>query len=338
VKLRPLLRGTLALVAVGSAVALVAEQLAGGAAEPPIPFDRWYGHWRAAAVAIGLFALFLFAFARPRRPREWRHAGLYCAFLISLFTEMFGVPLTIYVLSALLGLPVQGFGLQESHLWAYLLARLGLIPLPEAVRLVMVVSVGVIAVGICLVALGWRQVYAARYRLVTTGLYGWLRHPQYLGLILVVLGFLIMWPTLPTVLMAPILVGVYVGLARREEAELEERFMSAFRAYRARVPAFLPWPRPRAPLGHPGPEGSAPGACDRGDPWLSRGEDVHGAGGAGDRRGGGSAREEKPMATGPKRIPPLQRHGLSRGERDRCGDQGRPRGLPPSAGRWARRG
>ena len=56
------------------------------------PFERWYGNWRAVLIATGLFTLFLLGFSRPRRRMEWRNAGLYSAFLISLFTEMFGVP------------------------------------------------------------------------------------------------------------------------------------------------------------------------------------------------------------------------------------------------------
>jgi protein-S-isoprenylcysteine O-methyltransferase Ste14 len=75
---------------------------------------------------------------------------------------------------------------------------------------------------------------------VTSGIYRHLRHPQYLGLILIVLAFNIQWPTLPTLVMAPLLILAYVGLARREDRELAGRFGEAFRAYAARPRAFLP--------------------------------------------------------------------------------------------------
>jgi len=135
--------------------------------------------------------------------------------------------------------------MNESHLWAYALARLGLIPLHRGVYAVMADSIMLIAAGMSLVAVAWVTVYRGRDRLVTEGIYRWLRHPQYLGLILIIVGFNIMWPTLATLLMAPVLIVMYVRLARREDEELAARFGQAFRDYAARTPGFLPWGRGR---------------------------------------------------------------------------------------------
>ncbi|MBI2878250.1 MAG: isoprenylcysteine carboxylmethyltransferase family protein [Candidatus Rokubacteria bacterium] len=230
-----------------------------GPAPAGLPYEEWYGNWERVLVATGLLTVFLLTFARPRRKLDWRSAGLYMAFLLSLFTEMFGVPLTIYLLAPFLGLSPRAFGLDESHLWAYLLDRAGLLPLHLGVYLVMVVSTGLIASGVALVALGWQQVYHQRDRLVTTGLYAWLRHPQYLGLILIVLAFNMQWPTLPTLLMAPVLIVMYVRQARREDEELAARFGPAFQEYAARVPGFWPW-QPRAVAKMPADEPGGGGA------------------------------------------------------------------------------
>lgn len=210
------------------------------APEQDMPFEKWYGNWPLVFMITAIFLFFLFFLTRPRRPKEWHGAGLTTAFFISLFTEMFGIPLTIYLLAPLWGVEPNIFGMHESHLWAYLLSRTGVMSLKAGVYLVMVVSTGLILLGFTLVAAGWKEVYRGQAELVTTDLYGKLRHPQYLGLILVVVAFLIMWPTVLTVILAPFLIGRYILLAKEEDRELEEKFGEDFRRYKERVPGFIP--------------------------------------------------------------------------------------------------
>ena len=205
-----------------------------------VSFDQWYGNWPAVVMITAVFVFFLFFLTRPRKPKEWKDAGLTVAFFISLFTEMFGIPLTIYLLAALLGVDPKLFGMYESHLWAYFLSRTGMVSLETGVALVMVSSTVLIVLGIILLATGWKKVYRGKSELVTDGLYARLRHPQYLGLILIVIAFLIMWPTILTLLLAPFLIVRYILLAREEDRELENEFGDDFRRYRETVPAFIP--------------------------------------------------------------------------------------------------
>jgi len=131
------------------------------------------------------------------------------------------------------------FGHMESHLWAFALAWLGVLPLHLGTYAVMVISMGLIALGASLVAIGWATVYSGRGVLVTSGIYSLMRHPQYLGLILIVLAFNIQWPTLPTLLLGPILIVMYIRQGKREDRELESRFGQEFYEYASRVPAFF---------------------------------------------------------------------------------------------------
>lgn len=203
-------------------------------------FAEWYGNWKVVLVYVLLFGGFTLGLARPRRPREWRGMGVFQAFLVALFTEMFGVPLTIYLLAPALGLPPAAFGFYESHLWGYLLARAGLMPVGAAAHLMMFLSTLIILPGILLTIAGWRRIYRAGEGLVTTGVYALMRHPQYLGIVLVATGFLVMWPTLPTLVMYPILLVMYGRLAGEEESRLAQEYGEAYEDYRQRVPAVFP--------------------------------------------------------------------------------------------------
>ncbi len=200
-----------------------------------------YGLWLLAIVNAAIFILFAFSFARPRSGRDWRSFGAFAAFIVALFTEMYGFPLTIYLLSGWLGSRYPALDPLSHDAGHLLWTFLGMKGDPH-LNFLHLLSGVVIAGGFILLAAAWRVLYEAQRqgRLATAGPYAYLRHPQYAAFILIMAGFLLQWPTLPTVVMFPILVAVYVRLARREEREALVRFGDEYRRYMARVPGFLP--------------------------------------------------------------------------------------------------
>lgn len=200
-----------------------------------------YGLWLLVAVNAAVFILFAFSFFRPRTGRDWRSFGAFSAFLVALFAEMYGFPLTLYLLSGWLQSRQSGidwFAHESGHLVEMLF---GWTANPHFGPFHFL-SLALIGAGFWLIAAAWRVLYAAQRagRLAVGGPYARLRHPQYAGFVLVMLGFLVQWPTLLTVLMFPVLVVMYVRLARSEEREAEARFGAAYADYARRVPAFLP--------------------------------------------------------------------------------------------------
>ena len=200
-----------------------------------------YGLWSLVVLNSAIFIFFAFSFFKPSTARDWRSLGAFSAFVVALFTEMYGIPFTIYLLSGWLGQRYPALDLlthDAGHLWDTLLGWEGnphLSPLH-------ILSNLFIGGGFMLLATAWHHLHAAQRgnRLATTGPYATMRHPQYVAFIAILLGFLLQWPTLLTLLMFPVLVVMYVRLARREEREMRARLGAEYDQYAARTPPFFP--------------------------------------------------------------------------------------------------
>jgi len=200
-----------------------------------------YGLWVLVIVNSAIFIFFAFSFFKPRTGRDWRSFGVFSAFLVALFTEMYGFPLTIYFLSGWLQSRYPGID-WFSHDAGHLLEMLFGWKANPHFGPFHLLSFAFIGAGFWLIAAEWRVLYAAQQAgaLATTGPYGHVRHPQYVGFVLILIGFLFQWPTLLTLAMFPILVWMYIHLARQEEREAVAQFGEAYRDYARRVPAFVP--------------------------------------------------------------------------------------------------
>lgn len=200
-----------------------------------------YDKWGAVFFSIVFFILFALGFLRPKNKVEWRSLGVFSAFLVALFMEMYGVPLTVFLLVSLLGknYPVlDPFSHASGHL---VLVFLGLAHSNLAMVVLHFITNGFIFLGLYLMYKGWRLIYRSEEdTLVKESVYAYVRHPQYDGILLITIGFLIQWPSLTTLIMWPVLIFAYYRLSMREEKKLEEQFGEEFLEYKRRVPAFIP--------------------------------------------------------------------------------------------------
>jgi methanethiol S-methyltransferase len=200
-----------------------------------------YGMWPVVIFNIILFLFFVASFIKPKKQYEWRSMGVFLGFLAALFTEMYGFPLTIYLLSSWLGKSYPVFN-PFSHTHGHLiLVFLGLADSAMAMTILHLISNGIIFFGLYIMYKGWMLIYGSKGEsLVTEGVYSYIRHPQYSGLFLVTIGFLIQWPSLTTLIMWPILIFAYYRLSMREERDMIKQFGQGYSEYKKRVPAFIP--------------------------------------------------------------------------------------------------
>jgi len=215
-----------------------------------------YGLWLLVAMNSLVFIIFAFSFGKPQSPRDWRSFAAFSAFIVALFSEMYGFPLSIYLMSGWLQTRYPGIDLMShdsGHLWSTLFGQTGN-PHFSALHILSAFAIGG---GFILLSSAWPVLLAAQKqgRLATTGPYGRIRHPQYVGFIVIMLGFLLQWPTILTLVMFPFLVLMYVHLAHAEEAEAEaeaearQAFGDTYARYAARVPGWFPSLR-RSEAGH----------------------------------------------------------------------------------------
>lgn len=200
-----------------------------------------YGAWSLVITMVLISVFFIVRFIPMRTRLGKRSGGALITFIIALFAEMYGFPLTIYLLGHFVGLRIP-FDHINGHLLGDLITYLGL---GNGWFIVMTASNVLLIVGMWLVMSGWEKVYKSQGVLVTDGAYKYVRHPQYTGLFIITLGFMIQWPTFATLILWPFVIAMYVRLAKQEEQDVLKEFPDVYREYMERTPMFFPrmWSR-----------------------------------------------------------------------------------------------
>jgi protein-S-isoprenylcysteine O-methyltransferase Ste14 len=200
-----------------------------------------YGLWLLVVLNSAIFIMFAYSFFKPATARDWRTFGAFSAFIVALFVEMYGFPLTIYLLSGWLQSKYPGLDLlshNSGHLWSTLLGEKG----DPHFGFLHIASYLFLVFGFILLSNAWQVLYHAQRSktLATTGPYSRIRHPQYVAFVMILLGFLLQWPTLLTLLMFPVLLVMYGRLAVTEEAEMRLQFGEMYERYAQQMPRFFP--------------------------------------------------------------------------------------------------
>lgn len=200
-----------------------------------------YGLWGLVVINSAIFIIFAFSFTKPKTRKDWRSFSAFSAFIVALFVEMYGFQLTIYVLSGWLNTKypnVDFLSHENGHLWHTIMGFEG----NAHVDPFHIASMVLILFGFIVLSKAWPVLYQAQKfgTLASTGIYSKIRHPQYVGFVLIMFGFLLQWPTIPTLIMFPVLVVMYWRLSMKEERDTHEAFGDEYMLYKERVPAIFP--------------------------------------------------------------------------------------------------
>ncbi|MDO8713362.1 MAG: isoprenylcysteine carboxylmethyltransferase family protein [Polynucleobacter sp.] len=203
--------------------------------------ENSYGLWTLVVLNSAIFIMFAFSFFKPNTTRDWRTFGAFSAFIVALFVEMYGFPLTIYLISGWLQTKFPGldiFSHNSGHLWSTLMGDGG----DPHFGTLHITSYVFLGYGFYLLSSSWNALYHAQRtkKLATTGPYGKIRHPQYVAFVMILLGFLLQWPTMLTLLMFPVLLLMYGRLSITEEKEMQAQFGDAYTQYAKKTPRFIP--------------------------------------------------------------------------------------------------
>ncbi|MFZ3001901.1 MAG: isoprenylcysteine carboxylmethyltransferase family protein [Undibacterium umbellatum] len=210
-----------------------------------------YGLWSLVILNSAIFIMFAFSFFKPQTASDWRSFSAFSAFIVALFIEMYGFPLTIYLMSGWLQTHYPNLDIlshNSGHLWSTLLGEKG----DPHFGVLHIASYFFLGFGFYLLSSAWNVLYHAQrqHTLATSGPYAKIRHPQYVAFVLILLGFLLQWPTVLTLAMFPILLIMYGRLAVTEEKEMLAQFGDEFARYTKRTPRFFPHLSSASPACH----------------------------------------------------------------------------------------